>query len=137
MDHETFVRLARSRDYLASALGERVTLADGAAVACLSPFHYHRQFQQAFGETPREFVQRLRLDRARQMLARTDTPVTDVCLAVGYESLGSFSTLFRNTTGHSPVEYRRAMRRAFPVPGVAVYRFVPTCFLWKFGGRLF
>jgi len=63
-------------------------------------------FVRAFGETPHDFLTRRRIDRAKQLLARDECPVTEVCLAVGYESLGSFSSLFRSVVGRSPSEYR-------------------------------
>jgi AraC-like DNA-binding protein len=137
VDQETFARLYRSREFLAESLDQRVQLADAAASACLSPFHYHRMFARAFGETPHEFLTRVRIDRAKKLLAREDCPVTEVCLAVGYESLGTFSSRFREKVGQSPSEFRRGMRRVFPAPHLAVYQFVPTCFLQAFGARLF
>lgn len=137
VEHETFARLCRSRDFLAASLDQQVHLDDTASAACLSPFHYHRMFARAFGETPHDFVRRLRMDRARQLLAQEHLPVTEVCLAVGYESLGSFSMLFRSLVGCSPVEYRRAVRRIFPVPELAIYRFVPACYLLNHGARPF
>jgi AraC-like DNA-binding protein len=133
----TFERLCRSRDFLAASLDLPVRLTHAAGAACLSPFHYHRMFTRAFGETPHGFVQRLRIDRAKELLARDHLPVTGVCLAVGYESLGSFSTLFRSVVGYSPSEYRRSMRRIFPVPEHAVSRFVPSCYLVNYGARPF
>jgi AraC-like DNA-binding protein len=105
--------------------------------ACLSPYHYHRLFTETFGETPHEFLTRLRIDRAKQLLSRDQLAVTEVCFAVGYESLGSFSSRFRNLVGHSPSEYRRAVRRVFSVPAVAPYRLVPACFLMQFGASPF
>ena len=66
-----------------------------------------------------------------------EAPVTDVCFAVGYESLGTFSTLFRSAVGRSPSDYRRSLRSIFPVPELAPYRFIPSCFLLGFGCRPF
>jgi AraC-like DNA-binding protein len=134
---ETFARLDRSREFLAAALDRRIGLQEAAAVACLSPYHYHRMFVRAFGETPHEFLTRRRIDRAKRVLAREECPVTEVCLAVGYESLGSFSALFHELVGRSPSEYRRDLRRLFAVPRLAPYRFVPACFLQAFGARPF
>ena len=133
LDDELFRRLCRSRDWLAARIDEPVRLADAAREACLSPFHYHRLFAHTFGETPHEFITKLRIDRAKRLLARDQLPVTEVCLAVGYESLGSFSTLFRTMVGYSPSAYQRAIRRIFPVPKLAVYRFVPNCYLVNHG----
>ena len=137
VEEETFARLCRSRDFLAASIDQPIRLDDAARAACLSTFHYHRMFARAFGETPHEFVRRRRIDRAKQLLARNHLPVTEVCLSVGYESLGSFSTLFRSIVGQSPAAYRRTVRRIFPVPALAVHSFVPTCFLMNFGARPF
>jgi AraC-like DNA-binding protein len=137
VEEETFARLCRSRDFLAAVLDKPVRLADAASEACLSPFHYHRMFSRAFGETPHDFLRRLRMDRAKELLARDRSPVTDVCFAVGYESLGTFSTLFHSQVGCSPAAYRRSIQRIFPVPELAIYRFIPNCFLLTFGAQPF
>jgi len=112
-------------------------LADAAREAFLSPYHYHRLFAHTFGETPHEFITKLRIDRAKRLLACEQLPVTDVCFAVGYESLGSFSTLFRTMVGYSPSAYQRAIRRIFPVPELRIFRFIPNCYLVKRGIRPF
>ncbi len=137
VEEETFARLCRSRDFLVANIDQPVRLDDTASVACLSPFHFHRMFARAFGETPHEFLRRQRIERAKQLLARDHVPVTEVCLSVGYESLGSFSTLFRSMVGQSPAQYRRAIRRIFPAPALAIHRFVPACYLMDFGARPF
>lgn len=137
VEQETFVRLCRSRDYLAVTLNRRVTLDEAAKHACLSPFHYHRMFVRAFGETPHDFLTRQRIDYAKRLLAREECPVTDVCLAVGYASLGSFCSMFRSAVGRSPSDYRQSLRRLFPKPDLAVHRFVPACFLLSFGSPPF
>jgi len=137
VEEETFARLYRSREFLASSFDQRLQLSEAARKACLSPFHYHRMFVRAFGETPHDFLTRRRIDRAKQLLARDECPVTEVCLAVGYESLGSFSSLFRSVVGRSPLDYRQSLRRVFPVPDLTPYRFVPACFLLSFGSRPF
>jgi AraC family transcriptional regulator len=104
---ELYRRVLRGRDFLLSQSDGRVTLPDAARAACLSPFHFHRAFTQAFGVTPHQTLTRHRLERAATLLA-TGQPVTDVCLAVGFESLGSFSSLFRRHYGVSPRAYRSA-----------------------------
>lgn len=137
LNDELFRRLCRSRDYLAESLDQPLRLTDAAREACLSSYHYHRLFTRTFGETPHEFLTRLRIDQAKRLLAREQMPVTEVCMAVGYESLGSFSSLFRSVVGYSPSEYQRAIRKRFAVPALAPYRFVPNCFLQHFGARPF
>ena len=137
IEDETFRRLCRSRDFIAASLDRRVVLADAAGEACLSPFHYHRLFARAFGETPHDFLTRVRLDRAKELLARDNCSVTEVCLASGYESLGSFSTRFRSSVGQSPSEYRKQLRKIFPIPALAQFQFIPSCFLIYHGARPF
>ncbi len=136
LEHDLYVRLCRSRDYLAASLEGKPHLEDAARVAFLSPYHFHRLFARAFGETPHSFLTRMRIERARQLLAAEHLPVTDVCLAVGYESLGSFSTLFRAQTGRTPMEFRREVRRVFPSALIPPAGFMPTCLLLRFGYRI-
>jgi AraC-like DNA-binding protein len=98
---ELYRRLYRARDFLASCYAEPLTVADAARVAALSPFHLHRAFKRAFGMTPMQFLQARRLEVAKAMLGR-GARVTDTCYAVGFESLGSFSALFRRRFGRPP-----------------------------------
>ena len=137
VDEETFRRLLRSRDWLAASFQDPVTLHDAARQACLSPYHYQRLFSRVFGESPHEFLTRRRIERARQLLAHDHDDVTGVCLAVGYSSLGSFSTLFRQQVGLSPSEFRRGLRKLFPPPELPPYLFIPGCFLSHYGLRPF
>ena len=107
---ELYRRLHRARDYASACFDEPITLSDMARVACLSTNHFLRTFKQAFHQTPHQYLTRLRLERAQGLLAQTDQPVTDVCFAVGFESLGSFSWLFRQRVGLAPEAYRKAKR---------------------------
>ena len=132
-DHDTFVRLSRSRDFLAAHFAGPITLEEAARQACLSPFHYQKLFVRVFGETPHEFVTRLRMDRAKHLLAAADAPVTEVCFEVGFSSLGSFSSRFHELVGCPPSMYRRQIRSTFPVPGLWVPQLVPVCFLEYLG----
>jgi AraC-like DNA-binding protein len=137
VDEETFRRLVRSREWLGDSCCEQVTLRQAASAACLSPFHYQRLFTKVFGESPHRFVTNRRLERAREMLARDHADVTEVCFAVGYSSLGSFSTLFRQQVGLSPSEFRRGLRKLFPAPELPPFLFIPGCFLSRYGVRPF
>jgi AraC-like DNA-binding protein len=132
-DTVTYARLCRARDYLAANYTQRVTLADVARVACLSPFHFHRLYVQAFGETPVEFLTRLRVDEAKRRLAIGSDSATAICLEVGYESLGTFSWRFRNRVGCSPSQYRRYFRRSFAMPSAWYIQIIPTCFVEFYG----
>ena len=112
-DATTFARLCRARDYIAAGYRHRITLESAAGQACLSPFHFNRLFLRAFGETPHEFLTRLRIGEAKKLLLAENRSVTDICLDVGYESLGSFSQRFRSLTGLSPAAFRREARSTF------------------------
>jgi AraC-like DNA-binding protein len=127
LDHGTFARLSRARDFLADAFADAPRLEAAAAQAYLSPFHFHRLFVRAFGETPLAFVTRRRMEQAKRLLA-DGLPVTDACFAVGYGSLGTFSARFRELVGCPPSEYRRQARLLVQVPGIWLPRPVPACF---------
>ena len=103
---ELYRRLYRGRDFLMSCYDQPLTVAAAARVAALSPFHFQRMFKLAFGQTPMQFLQETRLEAARRLLAHTGDDVTAICFAVGFESLGSFSWLFRKRFGVSPRAFR-------------------------------
>jgi AraC-like DNA-binding protein len=103
---ELYRRLHWGRDFLASCYDQPLTVAEGARAARLSPFHFHRMFKAAFGITPMRFLQERRLEVVCRLLSTTDLPVTAICLAVGFESLGAFSWLFRKRFGVSPRQFR-------------------------------
>jgi AraC-like DNA-binding protein len=109
---ELFRRLTNARSLIESSLQQPLHLPQIAASACLSPFHLHRLFSQTFRETPHQYLVRRRLERAIELLTETDLPVTQVCLDCGFQSLGSFSSLFRKTFGASPQQYRRSRKKA-------------------------
>ena len=104
---EVYRRLLRGRDFLLSSLHEPIQLSDMAAAACLSPFHFHRSFKRAFGETPHEYLTRHRLERAAQLLRRLELSVTEICLVTGFESPTSFADLFRRQYGVSPSKFSK------------------------------
>ena len=131
---DTFRRLCRARDLMASKYQSRLMLSDAAREACLSPFHFHRLFRSAFGETPHDFLTRRRIDHARRLLASGEMNVTEACMEVGYSSLGSFSCKFQAMVGRAPVEYQREFRRVFGYQRPWKIILVPACFLSGFGG---
>ncbi len=103
---ELYRRLHRGRDFLSASYAEPVSVAMAANAAHLSPYHFHRMFKSAFQQTPMQYLQERRLAAARTLLVATDQPITSICFAVGFESLGSFSWLFRRRFGLSPRQFR-------------------------------
>ena len=97
----------RTTEYLADNIGRKVTLDELAAIARLSPFHFARAFARTVGMPPYRYQQKLRLDRARELLGQTDMRVIDVALAVGYESQQALSRVFSQQFGVTPSQWRR------------------------------
>jgi AraC-like DNA-binding protein len=127
--------LQLSRDLILASLDKPLTLADFAYEACLSPYHFHRCFVQQFGLTPQAYRTNLRLKEARRLLAADHLSVSEICLKIGYSSLGSFSTLFVDRFGMSPLQFRQSVRRHYQLTGYRGHLFVPACFFWS-GSRV-
>src|SRR5437016_4304701 len=123
--YELFRDLTRAREFIRDHCAERIMLEQAAAEAFLSPFHFQRTFSAAFGESPHEYLTRLRPDRAKLLLRQQSLTVSDVCLEVGFQSLGSFSTLFSRLEGCSPKEFRRV----YSTPDLWTLKVAPACLL--------
>ena len=76
----------------------------------MSRFHFIRQFKVVFGDTPIQFRTRMRLDQAKHLLIHSDDSITDICMAIGFSSLGSFSSLFSQRIGRAPSTYRQQFK---------------------------
>ncbi|HEV7203016.1 MAG TPA: AraC family transcriptional regulator [Jatrophihabitans sp.] len=99
-------RLLRARDAMDRNFAEPLDIPALAAVAHVSEAHFIRTFRATFGETPHRYLQRRRVERAMALLRQSDTSITDICMAVGFTSLGTFSRTFREIVGESPSAYR-------------------------------
>lgn len=103
---EDLVRLRRARDTIDRDYASPLDVPALARVALMSPGHFSRSFRTAFDETPYSHLMTRRIERAKALLRRGDLTVTEVCLAVGCTSLGSFSSRFTELVGESPSAYR-------------------------------
>ena len=117
---DTNRRMLRARDLMDRSYAEPLDVPSLARAAHVSSSHFARSFKETFGETPHRYLQRRRVERAMYLLRETDVSVTEICLLVGFTSLGSFSRTFREVVGRSPSEYRGATPPHPPV--------VPGCF---------
>ena len=108
---ELFRRLLLGREYIHSHTSAPVSLAAAARAACLSPFHFHRGFKQAFQKTPHEYLTSLRLDRAR-ILLQSQSSVLEACLEAGFASPSAFSRQYRAHFGEPPSAVRRKFARS-------------------------
>jgi AraC-like DNA-binding protein len=115
--------LLRAKDLADARYREPLDVPALAGAARLSPAHFSREFRRAFGETPHQYLLTRRLERAAALLRTTDRSVTEICLAVGLRSLGSFTTSFGKAFGLSPAAYREAH------PPAATRARIPTCVL--------
>jgi AraC-like DNA-binding protein len=98
--------LRRARDLMDREYARPLDVPALAQAALMSPAHFSRQFRAAYGETPYSYLMTRRIERAKALLRRGDLTVTEVCLAVGCTSLGSFSSRFSELVGASPNAYR-------------------------------
>jgi len=107
---EIYRRLEQAREFINGNLHRRITLPEIADEACLSVHHFLRLFKSAYLRTPHQYLTERRLERAQEMLASEEGTISEICARVGFESLGSFSWLFRRRVGMAPELYRRAIR---------------------------
>jgi AraC-like DNA-binding protein len=114
--------LLRAKDLADARYREPLDVPALARAAHLSPAHFSREFRRTFGETPHQYLLTRRLERAAALLRNTDWTVAEICVTVGLQSIGSFTTSFRRSYGVSPTEYRAAH------PPSARVR-IPTCVL--------
>ena len=131
---KTSGQLVRARHLFDDGFARPVSLDSAAAAAGLSKFHFVRVFRDAYGVTPHRYLVRRRLDEARRLLGESGDSVTDICFAVGFESLGSFCSVFRRETGVTPGAYRRGVRRLYQVLTPPAPLVVPACLLFMLGG---
>jgi AraC-like DNA-binding protein len=108
--------MLRARDAIDREYARPLDIPALARIALVSEAHFIRTFRDTFGETPHRYLQRRRVERAMAMLRNTDRNVTDICFAVGFSSLGTFSRTFRDIVGCSPSAFRQQAPKPHPVP---------------------
>jgi AraC-like DNA-binding protein len=120
---DLLVHLRRARDHVDRHYAEPLDLDAIAAVAGISKYHFQRLFTATYGVSPAAHLSRRRVERAQDLLRATNLTVTEVCHAVGFSSLGSFSSRFRELVGETPSEFQRrwAVSGAPRIPGCFVF----------------
>jgi len=121
-------RLDRARRFIDLCYDLPLNLDEISSHACFSRYHFLRLFRQAFNKTPHQYLTERRIERAKELLSGNELRVTDVCFEVGFQSPGSFSSLFHKSVGHPPVLFREKTRQT-----QAAKRRVPGCFLVMHG----
>ena len=123
-DLETLRRLGRAREFIDHCYDHPLSLDQISEKACFSRYHFLRLFRQAFNKTPHQYLIERRIEKAKELLGTDELRVTDVCFEVGFQSLGSFSSLFHKYVGHAPNAYREKVKQREQAK-----RQVPGCFL--------
>ena len=122
---DVLVHLRRARDHADRHFAEPLDLETLAGIAGISKFHFQRLFRSTYGVTPAAYVSQRRVERAQDLLRATNLTVTEVCHIVGFSSLGSFSSRFRELVGESPSEFQRRYAEGAP--------HIPGCFVFMWG----
>jgi AraC-like DNA-binding protein len=123
---DLLVHLRRARDHMDRHYREPLDLSSIAAVAGISKYHFQRLFTATYGVSPAAHLSRRRVERAQDLLRATNLTVTEVCHAVGFSSLGSFSSRFRELVGETPSEFQRRW-------AAAGAPHIPGCFVFMWG----
>jgi AraC-like DNA-binding protein len=118
--------LLRAKDLIDARYRDPLDVTTLARAAHLSRAHFSREFRRAFGETPHQYLMSRRMERAAALLRTTDRTVAEICMTVGLQSVGSFTTAFGRTFGSSPTAYRASH------PPAEDRAMIPTCVLRAF-----
>jgi AraC-like DNA-binding protein len=120
-------RIVQAKLFIDRHYSTAIHLDNISGEAYFSKFHFIRLFKKIYGFTPHQYLIRVRIERSKQMLA-AQVPVTEVCFAVGFESVSTFSSLFKRTTGLSPAAFQAAQFRRNQSIARAPLQFIPNCY---------
>ena len=125
---DIYQRIVAAKVYIDKNYHESIGLQIISQQAFLSRFHFHRLFTQVYRHTPHQYLTRKRMDKAKDLLAE-NKPVTEVCYELGFESIGSFSTLFKKEIGFAPQYYRNLAWLKKQQAKEQPKKFIPHCFI--------
>jgi len=132
----TYQHLVLAKVFIDNNYQDTIDLEQIAQQAFMSRFHFHRLFTKVYQKTPHQYLTQTRMEAAKLLLAKEGISITDVCNIIGFESLGSFSVLFRKKNGYSPQYYRNIAWLKKKLAKEEPKRFIPHCFIeqYKIGG---
>jgi len=138
LSSDIYQRIASAKIFIDENYYSSIDLDQIAKQAFMSRFHFHRLFTRIYKKTPHQYLTQVRLDAAKVLLAKEGISITDVCNMIGFESLGSFSSLFSKQSGYSPQYYRNIAWIKQRLVKEQPRRFVPHCFIeqYKLGESL-
>lgn len=120
-------RIVQAKLFIDDNYHENIDAREIADEACYSKFHFIRTFKSIYGKTPHQYLTSVRIEKAKELL-ETEASVTDACFSVGFDSLGSFISLFKRRVGLTPSEYRRGKLERKQRMITKPLSFVPGCF---------
>ena len=126
---DIYERIVNAKVYIDNNLDEALDLGCIARQASFSPYHFHRVFTNIYHKTPHQYLTYKRLRKAKELLEKEGISITEVCNTVGFESLGSFSTLFKKDSGYAPLYYRNIAYLKKKLAKEQPKRFIPHCFV--------
>jgi AraC-like DNA-binding protein len=129
---DLYQRIVTAKLYIDDNFQEAIDLDKIAGQACLSRFHFHRLFTKVYKITPHQYLTRKRIDKAKTLLHEDNLSVTEVCNEVGFESIGSFSILFKKEIGFAPTYYRNMAWLKQQQVKEQPKKFIPHCFIEGF-----
>jgi AraC-like DNA-binding protein len=127
---DLYRRIVQAKLFIDSNYAERIDAGEIADEACYSKFHFIRTFKSIYGRTPHQYLTHVRIERAKELLEQ-EVSVTETCFAVGFDSLGSFTLLFKRRAGVTPSEYQRQQLERKAEISKEPLRFIPGCFVMQ------
>lgn len=129
LKQDIYTKIVAAKLYMDQRFHEPICLEQISREACISRFHFHRLFTRIYKKTPHQYLTQKRIEQAQRLLGEKDMTITEVCNSVGFESMGSFSGLFKKETGIGPKHYRHReqekKQQTRQMPGL----FIPHCFI--------
>jgi AraC-like DNA-binding protein len=124
-------RIVQSKLFIDKYYSGKIHLERIAGEAYFSKFHFIRLFKKIYGKTPHQYLSSVRMERSKELL-REGTPVTETCFAVGFESVASFTTLFKRTVGQTPSTYQARQHQLDEEIHTKPLHHIPFCFAERY-----
>ncbi len=125
-------RVVRAKLYIDEHYASGIDLSNIAGEACFSKFHFMRLFKSIYGNTPHQYLTSVRINRAKELLAE-GSPVARACFSVGFDSISSFTGLFRRRVGLTPAAFQNQSQAKLDEMAARPVKFIPNCFIEKRG----
>jgi AraC-like DNA-binding protein len=127
-------RIINAKLFIENHFDEKIDLDNIANEACFSKFHFIRLFVAIYNKTPHQYLSSIRIEKAKRLLI-TDMDVANVCYAVGFESVSSFTGFFKRMTGQTPAVYQLRQRKKKHAVAKTPLKFIPNCFAEQNGWK--